>query len=80
MKQGVVDIDFLKCNGHRLCVSTKDHDLKNKQVMQAKSLGTFQSLQLGEAQLLLLECGSTLYVGMPQKRNGRPIHCTLHSV
>ena len=76
MKQGVVDIDFLKYNGHRLCVSTKDHDLKNKQVMQAKSLGTFQS----EAQLLLLECGNTLYVGMPRKQNGRPIHCTLHSV
>ena len=23
----------------------------------------------------LLECGSTLYVGMPRKQNGRPIHC-----
>ena len=25
------------------------------------------------------ECGSTLYVGMPWKQNGRPIHCIVKS-
>ena len=24
---------------------------------------------------IIRECGSTLYVGMPRKQNGRPIHC-----
>ena len=28
---------------------------------------------------IIRECGSTLYVGMPQKQNARPIHCIAKS-
>ena len=28
---------------------------------------------------IIRECGSTLYVGMPRKQNGRPIHCIVKS-
>ena len=37
-------------------------------------------MQLKANQLLLIrECGSTLYVGMPRKQDGRPIHCIVKS-
>ena len=29
--------------------------------------------------MYIRECDSTLYVGMPRKQNGRPIHCIVKS-